>query len=239
MINIPIYVVSVKSFSERHDHIKRLASKFGFSFEFVFEFDADELTEQDWRMVSSELNANCASTVLKHIECQRRLVRSRHNIALVFEDDVVLFEGFVENLSLVLAQVSKLDPGWLVFLGGADGKIDKRFHCSGELRLVPKAISTAEAYLIDREGAEKRLSFLEGRKLQLPADHELRFLDETLDITQFWISKPLVTQGSILGLFKTSLDKSRAKHSAFYLNLKYRWNRFRRQTLPRFFWRIL
>jgi hypothetical protein len=159
-------------------------------------------------------------------------------MALVLEDDVLLFRGFVESVSQIVAATQKLRPGWLVFLGGADNKLDDRFFDSKKLELIDHPISTAEAYLIDRVGAEARLAYLEGKKIDLPADHQLRAIDEYLGISQFWSSEPLATQGSITGLFKTSLDKSRAKRSLLFLAIKFQWNRWRRQVLPKLLRRI-
>lgn len=236
--DIPVYVVSVKTFTERHDHIRRLAQLHSFSFEFVFDYDADELSDNDWRRIGRSMSPQCASTVLKHIECQKRLCQTDCNMALVLEDDVLLFRGFVESVSQIVAATQKLRPGWLVFLGGADNKLDDRFFDSKKLELIDHPISTAEAYLIDRVGAEARLAYLEGKKIDLPADHQLRAIDEYLGISQFWSSEPLATQGSITGLFKTSLDKSRAKHSLLFLAIKFQWNRWRRQVLPKLLRRI-
>ena len=236
--DISVYVVSVKTFTERHDHIRQLAQLHGFSFEFVFAYDAVELSDNDWLRIGQPMSPQCASTVLKHLECQKRLCQTDCSMALVLEDDVLLFRGFAESVSEIVAEAQKLRPGWLVFLGGADNKLDHRFFDSKKLELIEHPISTAEAYLIDRVGAKKRLAHLERKKIDLPADHQLRAIDECLGIRQFWSSKPLATQGSITGLFETSLDRSRAKHSLLFLAIKFHWNRWRRQTLPKFFRRI-
>ena len=64
---IPIYVISVKSFSERHKHIEQMAERFGFLFEYVWQYDADELNETDLRRVGGPLGPKSASNVLKHL----------------------------------------------------------------------------------------------------------------------------------------------------------------------------
>ena len=232
---LPIYVISVKSFTDRHKHIEKLSKSFEFQFEYVFDYDADELTESDWERVEPDMNPKSVSNTLKHIEAQRLLIASGRKAGLVLEDDVILFDGFMDNLSRTLELLSQEKDGWLVFLGGADNKIDSRFTESAELRLIENPISTAEAYLIDVVGCVKRQEWFSSHVIDRQADHQLKLIDQSLGIPHFWTSIPLATQGSITGQFSTALDQSRAKHGPLFLGLKYRWNCWRRQAVPRFF----
>lgn len=232
---LPIYVISVKSFTDRHKHIEKLANLFGFQFTYIFDYDADELTETDWERVDPGMNPKSVSNTLKHIEAQKLLIASGKKAGLVLEDDVILFDGFMDNLSRTLELLSQEKDGWLVFLGGADNKIDSRFTESEELRLIENPISTAEAYLIDVAGCVKRQEWFSSHVIDRQADHQLKLIDQSLGIPHFWTSIPLATQGSITGQFSTALDQSRAKHGPLFLGLKYRWNCWRRQVVPRFF----
>ena len=236
---IPVYVVSVRYFHDRHAHIDRLATRFGFEYEYIFDYDADQITLEDWSRVDQGMSAKSASNALKHFEVQKRLNHSKHSVALVLEDDVILFDGFVKHLNKVLHLSNQLDPGWLIFLGGADNKIDRRFVYCIEPKLIENPISTAEAYLIDRAGCIERLTWLRSNIIDRQADHQLKLIDESLGLKQFWFYRPIATQGSITGEFKTALDSSRSKRSRIFLRLKYEWNRFRRQMLPRAIARIL
>ncbi len=236
---IPVYVISVKSFTDRHKHIENLSKSFGFQFEYIFDYDADELTESDWKRVNREMNPKSVSNTLKHIEAQKLLIASGSQVGLVLEDDVILFDGFVDNLLRTLQLLSHEKSGWLVFLGGADNKIDTRFTASAELTLIENPISTAEAYLIDVAGCVKRQAWLSSNIIDRQADHQLKLIDQSVGIRQLWTSIPLATQGSITGQFSTALDQSRAKHGPLFLGLKYRWNCWRRQSVPRFFGKFL
>ena len=235
---IPIYVITVRSFRDRHAHIEALAAKFGFQFEYVFDFDADALTADDWLRVDGTMSPASASNALKHFEAQRRLVESGASIGLILEDDVLLFEGFIENLGKILELAAVLTEGFLIFLGGADNRIDQRFLKADNLSLIRKPISTAEAYLVDSVGCLRRLDWLSSNRIDRQADHQLKLIDDHLKLHQYWASMPMATQGSITGLFQTSLDQSRAKHGQTYLGLRYRWKRLRHQVLPRFISRL-
>lgn len=236
--DLPIYVISVKSFSDRHKHIETLANSFGFQFIYIFDYDADELTEFDWERVDPVMNPKSVSNTLKHVEAQKLLIASGKKVGLVLEDDVILFDGFMDNLLRTIELLSQEKDGWLVFLGGADNKIDSRFTESTELRLIENPISTAEAYLIDVAGCVKRQEWFSSHIIDRQADHQLKLIDQSLGIRHFWTSIPLATQGSITGQFSTALDQSRAKRGPLYLSLKYRWNCWRRQAVPRFFGKL-
>jgi len=235
---IRILVVSVKSFSDRHEHIRRLSEKFNFDYEFIFKFDPDGLTGFGGRTVCGSLKSSSVSNVLKHLEASRMTAFGNSEMTLVLEDDVELFDDFFERLEDIISQAERLGPGWLIFLGGADNKIDKEIARSSGTSLFERPITTAEAYLIDRTGAILREQWLEKNLIDCQADHQLKKIDASMGIKQYCVSKPLATQGSITGRFKTALDESRARHSKCYLYCKYKWNRLRKQVLPRFMARL-
>ncbi|WP_445775308.1 glycosyltransferase family 25 protein [Shewanella sp.] len=237
---LPIYVVSVTTFEDRHRHMNTQAKKYGLNLEYIWNFDADVLTEIDMARVKEDaLPRPSVSALLKHLEAQTRQVGREHPICLVLEDDAILFDGFVEKLERTLQLAKALDPGWLIFLGGADNRIDARFLESNELRLIEKPISTAEAYLLDLAGCRRRLAWLEDNLIDLPADHLLKTIDDRLGIRHYWVSEPLAIQGSITGRFRTALDSSRGKHSRVYLMMRYWYNRLRKQIVPRIFKSLL
>ena len=235
--SIPVYVISVKSFTERQSSIEKQAKAFGFTPEFIFQFDSDNLLADDRARVSERLPSKTASCALKHFEAQKRLLESNSDFALVIEDDVLFFDTFLERIDEVLMRLRVLDPGWLVFLGGADDSFPKEALRLTDNELIEHPLSTAEAYFVDREGCKLRLDYLRKNRILKPADHQLKMLDEILGIQQFWLAKPLCTQGSITGQFRTSIDSSRARHSGLYLQIRFAWRRFVKQFFPRAWFR--
>lgn len=235
---LSIYVVSCRTFSARHRSIESQLGACSLDFEYVFEHDLGEAQVCSSPRVSRDLPAPNRSCVLKHLEAQKKFVVSDTDIVLVLEDDCLLAEGFVESLSIVLEKVQSLQPCWLVFLGGADNKLDARFFQSKEVELIESPITTAEAYLLDRAGCAERLQWLSQNEVGLPADHFLKYVDSLLGIRQYRTSRALVSQGSITGEFATTLDASRGKHSLLFLKIKFLFNRFRRQGFPRMFYRL-
>ena len=234
MLQMPVYVVSVKSFTDRHELIKQQAKQHGLNLQFIWEHDADELSLDDLpKRTLKAMPLKSISCALKHLEAQRKLLETEHDIALVLEDDVLLFDDFAKRLSETLTLVEEKNMPWLVFLGGMDNSLDSRFFDNDQLMLIESPITTAEAYLINRAGCELRLTWLNSNAVEKPADHLFKELDTILGISQFRVSIPFVTQGSITGLFSTSLDSSRGKKPSWYLSVRYRWNRWRNQVFPR------
>ena len=237
--SIPIYVVTAKAFTARHEHMRRIEAKIGVRFEFIFDYDVDELRDSALERVRSDMPKPSISCLLKHFEAQRRFLMTDSEICMVLEDDVILFDEFERTVESVLSKIRDIPPGWLIFLGGADNKLDTRFLNVEPFDLLEIPISTAECYLLDRRGCLKRNQWIEKHGFVKPADHQLAHMDRELGIKHYRLGRPVATQGSITGQFVTTLDSSRRKHSLIFLNLKYRWNRFRRQVLPRLIGEVL
>ena len=237
--DLPIYVVSVSGFIERQAFIREQAEKHRLNIEFILKYDSDAIADTDLaRCVSGALSRNAMSCVLKHVEAQKMLVSSGLDCCLVLEDDVLLGDAFVEKLVEVLELAETLSGPWLIFLGGMDNTLDGRFFGNKNFQLIKSPLTTAEAYLVNRESCLARINWLSKNLISGPADHFLKELDRQLSISQFRPSTPFVTQGSITGRFKTSLDQSRANKPAWYLNFRFHWNRFSKHYLPSRFARL-
>lgn len=237
---IPVYVLSVRGFDERQENINAQAAKFGFEPIYIFDFDVGGIREEDLKKfdANAKLPKASISLVLKHLRAMERIVESEAEFALVLEDDAEFFEGAVDRFHKVIEQARALRGPWLIFLGGADNKVDERFLADSSA-LILSPITTAEAILLDRAGCIARLSYLNNTKVNLPADHLLKTVDQLLKIPHYRVSDPLFSQGSITGKFETKLDGSRRKHSRGYIRVKYWYNRIRRQLVPRLVKRVI
>ena len=236
LAKLPIYVISVVKFTDRQASIQDQLRVFGLEPIFIWDYDADSLTDiERSRCLDGSLPDKSISTVLKHIEAEHRFLQSDAEWCLVLEDDALLPADFDTKMRSVLTLVESIDMACLIFVGGTDNRLDSRFFNSDSISLIESPLTTAEAYILNRKGCQARLEWLVVNKIDRPADHFLRHLDDELGIVHFRVSEPFVSQGSITGRFKTSLDSSRGKHSAGYLKLRFIWNRFRKQIFPRLF----
>lgn len=228
-----VYVVTVSGFIDRQASILEQAKRHGLKIEFIFRYDPEAISKSDSLRCKTELlTLGAMSCVLKHIEAQKMLLARGEDYCLVLEDDAILDNLFFEKIAKVLELVERLEGPWLVFLGGMDNAFDKKFFNSKDLQLIKAPLTTAEAYLINRDSCTIRSEWLAKNLIYGPADHFLKDLDRQLGVLQLRAVPPFVTQGSITGRFSTSLDKSRANKPSWFLNIRYRWNRFRRHYVP-------
>ena len=71
--DLTTYVVTVKTFKDRHSHICVQAERHNLKLQFIWDYDADTLSTEDIARVDAEkLPPKSISTVLKHIEAQRK-----------------------------------------------------------------------------------------------------------------------------------------------------------------------
>jgi len=232
IFDLCVYVISVKSFTERHKSIDLQLRNIGFEYKFIFKNDPDDFCIEDLnKLETNKLSIGAQSCVLKHINAWEDFLLTKKKYALIIEDDVIFENNFLENLESIFNQMASLNS-FLIFLGGADNRVDSRFYKSSELCLIEYPISTTEAYIVDVDSAKKRISWLQENKISLPADHLIKQIDSLLKITQHRTSFPLVSQGSLYGLFQTEIDSKRLKRNKYLLRLDYNLKKFRRRTLP-------
>jgi glycosyl transferase, family 25 len=238
---LPIYVLSVKTFTDRINHIQQEMAKHNLAFEFIFDhdvYDIDETTDERYFSVNSTLSPAAKSITLKHITAWQKAQFHNYEQILVLEDDIVLAPKFLQKLEKILTSARNLPPGYLIFLGGADTKVPKEFFKS-QSDFYKLSIPTAEAYITDIAAVKARIAWLNENKIFLPADHAMVKIDHDCSISQYWPKKSIVTQGSVWGLFKTTLDTSRRKKSAFTNRVLFEWKKFTRRTLPQTSYNII
>ncbi len=209
-------------------------AKHQLSFEFIFDYDVqeiDEIISQQYFHPNCNLSLAAKSITLKHITAWQKALSSSHQQILVFEDDVVLDNNFSLKLKKILEATKDIKAGYLIFLGGADTKVPKEFF-KNQSELYQLNMSTAEAYITDLTAIKARMAWLNSHKISLPADHATVKIDNDCSISQYWPKESLVTQGSVFGLFPTTLDKNRSRKSPFVNRLLFEWKKLKRRTLP-------
>lgn len=232
-----VFVLSVRTFEDRIKHVKQQLALQGIEYQFIFEFDIPELNSEILLATfESEniLDKPQQSLVLKHIHAWRLCVENNYKNILVFEDDVILSPDFVSRLNSAVMKLEKTQSSYLLFLGGADTKVPDSFLLSNE-DIVEQPIATAEAYVTDYSACLKRINWLPNNKVNLPADFLLRTMDPLCNIKQFWMRNPIAEQGSVTGVFESSLDRQRKKHSLWFNFLRYQWQKINRKKLRKFY----
>jgi len=225
-----VFVLTVQTFHDRIAHIKEQLDRQGIQFEFIFKHDANQMESATIErcFAPSDLKDQHKSLVLKHIETWYLAVARGLDRILVFEDDVILADNFVPKLIQAIEATTNLEPGYLIFLSGGNTKVPFNYFLSNQI-LFPHPIATAEGYVTDITAIQRRLVWLENHKITLPADHLIRHIDEAVGNRQFWLRHPIVSQGSVTGIFDSVLDEHRQKHNKVFNLLRYYWTRFKRR----------
>jgi glycosyl transferase family 25 len=232
-----VFVLSVKTFEDRINHVKKQMALHQIEYQFVFDFDIPDLNTSlliDTFETENVLDKPLQSLVLKHIQTWRLCVEHQFQNILVFEDDVILSDNFVPKLNQAIKAIEQKQNAYLLFLGGADTKVSDAFLLSNE-SIVEQPIATTEAYVTNYSACTKRLAWLSSNKVNLPSDFLLRKIDPELGISQYWLKEHIAEQGSVTGIFESRLDKQRRKHSLLFNYLRYEWQKINRKKLRKFY----
>ncbi len=234
-----VYVMTVKSFSDRIAHMQSELDRHGITFEFMFDHDAHEIdpAESERLFEKDRISRGAQSLILKNLATWRLALARQQKRILVLEDDALLDQDFTERFVAAMQAANDLPEGWLIFLGGHDTKVPERyFLAKGPLVELP--VATTEGYVCDAESMRRRLAWVQDHKIDHALDLFLRHLDPQLGIRQYWLTQPIVEQGSVVGLFDSALDGQRNKHSRNFNVLRNRWNKFQRHKLRGFLVRL-
>jgi GT2 family glycosyltransferase/GR25 family glycosyltransferase involved in LPS biosynthesis len=226
-----VYVLTVKTFVDRIQYIRAQLSVQNIPFEFIYDYDAEDITpaEQDQFSDNYQLTSAHQSITLKHIKAWKNCIEHGYSRILILEDDVLLKSNFITRLTFYLKQLRGIDS-FLLFLGGADTRVSIRELLFGQ-PIFKRAIRTADAYVTDLIACRKRIHWLESNRISKPADHLLVEIDKSVGNTQYWTASYLVEQGSVFGLFDSTLDTFRIKHSRLFNRARYLFRKIKNRVI--------
>jgi glycosyl transferase, family 25 len=219
-----VFVLSVRSFTDRIAYIRAEMARHAIDFEFVFEFDAHAIPAEvlERRFAPSDMKLGHQSLVLKHLRTWQLAIERKLERVLVFEDDAVLAGDFVPQFAMVMHAAAALTQPYLIYLGRGN---NQHVGTSGANRLVAAGLLPAtDALVFNRQAAERRLAYLETHRVTRPADWLTRETDAAVGVAHYWLAQPLVEQGSMNGQFESVLDTKRRWRGRGYSWLRYRWD---------------
>jgi glycosyl transferase family 25 len=232
---LPAYVIHAKSLPERTAHIERELGRAGISFEWVLEFDADEITSDVDRAYFAEgadLTLRQKSCALKHVVAMQRIRERGQDLALVFEDDALLVPDFCERLKQVLAEAETWPRPRILHLGAATNFYTPASQLRpGQIIYPGNRVRNMEAYVLGAPEASARLDWIARHPMHEPIDIAFNTGDPAMGIPFLWPEPPLAEQGSLNGVFKSSLD--RKGHAQLQLRIQFAVQKFRRRYLKR------
>jgi glycosyl transferase family 25 len=162
---LPIWVLNLKSDTQRLDFMSKQLKALGLDFTVVEALDGDRLSESDWKLYSKdrarkfsgrELVRGEVGCALSHARMWARIVREDIPEALIFEDDVYIGAAF----PALLARRNRLPPDWELINFSTNaaqepfGDFLFDIYRASRHKDLP---DLASAYLLNRRGAQKLL----------------------------------------------------------------------------------
>lgn len=114
---MPIYVINLKSRPQRKERAEKELDKHSIKYKFIEAVDGSKLnraTLESNNIIKNngsfrELRKGEIGCYLSHLECWKNIVESGNEYGLVFEDDVVLDDNFVNKFNEMFASVKNKD----------------------------------------------------------------------------------------------------------------------------------
>lgn len=207
-----IYVLNVKKFTERRAFMEKQLANVGLQAEFIFDWDADDLTDEiidRYFAKDNNLSAAQKSCALKHITAFQKIVENNSAFALILEDDAVFAKDFSLGLQRALAQSEQFLDDKVIYIGsGGNFFTPKSQRKPGQYLYPGKRGRFTDSYIIDSATAQKRLNWIMTYKINEPIDNQFDKIDKQLGIKIVWLEAPVVEQGSKNGLFASTIESA-------------------------------
>jgi len=208
----------VLHYSKLVDRKKSILSQFKkekiTNFEFVESFDKSEIKEI-YEKRFSKIPISCASINLKH-EYAYQIIADNYHEALIFEDDAILAEDFIEKLNSYMDQLPKDYD--LFFIGnGCDLHIESHIIQHNKF-VYPKrneptswggmgSSRCTDSYIVSNKCSIVLAEYISNLKpIDLPSDWLLNKAAVDLNLKVYWAEPTIVTQGSANKTFDISYD---------------------------------
>lgn len=227
------FVISLSDVLDRREHIRKEFKKANLEFEF---FDALRPKEGKELLVSISpesdltlLSPGEIACLASHVALWKKLLESKEQYSIIFEDDVFLGEKVTDFLYEMIEDLQGLD---LIKLETFQekvllGKVRKSFLNRNLYDLHSNHSGTA-GYIITRSGAIKLLQYLFLGDQLLPADHymfEKTTKDKGIKVVQ--VSPGICIQEKVL-LHECSLSNSLEQSRISWTRIKRKKNIFER-----------
>ena len=212
---IKIFVLHYSKLTERKKHILEQFEKYNIiNFEFIEKYDKDEITENDSIIFNSTYKKSTMSLHLKHNYVYKQIAENYDN-ALIFEDDVILSDNFLNKLNNYMYQLPK---DWdMLFIGDGCGLHIEKHIIKPDINVYKKCLyptqwggngasKCSDSFVINKKCAIKLCEYIANLKykIDLPIDWWLNDVSRYYNFNVYWAEPTIVTQGTETGLFKTS-----------------------------------
>jgi len=212
-----IFVVHYKKLIDRKDFIINQFKKYNITdYEFI-EIDRDELEGYDLSIFENIPNSFIAIG-LSHMYAYNQ-IKDNYDEALIFEDDVILCDNFIDIFNNYLTQLPK-DYDMLFIGDGCNLHIQKDNLISNK-NIYKKCLYPTswggdgctrciDSYLVSKKCAIKICEYIDNikynskYKINTTTDWWLNIVARNIILQIYWAEPTIVMQGTENGIFKTS-----------------------------------
>lgn len=223
MEKIKTFVIHVRGNKERENHIRKELGKHCIEFEFILDGNKEDIPpfylekyfRDDFKKKSPQ-----TSCVLKHLLAYEKIVENKIPMALIFEDDIELFDSFqkVFEQSVIEAKKENL-TGFIISYESSNQKfISKSEEEQGKYVYLKNHGRCAGAYLVDLKAAITILENAEKQKCNMNVDWFHNELSDNEKLKIYWCHPPIAEQQSHSGKVQSLLDE---KKQGRYFRIKY------------------
>ena len=189
MKNIPIFVIHVHGNQERREHIERELHKKNLSFDFILKGNQKDLTKsilKKYFRAPMDRVTPGTSCAYKHILVYQKMLKEKIKQALIFEDDIVLYDDFLAYFDKICSEIERKKlRGYLVSLDDYSLKVITKSK-KNQFLYPKKSGRGAGSYIVDFEFACSFMHFVEKEKCHLPIDHMHNTASSKSVINIYW-----------------------------------------------------
>lgn len=210
-----IYVLHYSKLIDRKKHIVNQFNKNNITdFEFIELFDKDKLSNTEIQNFDNKLKLTEISLSLKHYYVYK-LIADNYDQALIFEDDIILSDNFINKLGKCLNQLP--NDYDMLFIGDGCGLHIKKGKINSDMVIYEKCLypttwggdgcsRASDSYLISKKCAIKLCDFIINNKTTKPIDWWINNVARHYNFKVYWAEPTIVTQGSQNGLYNSSIQ---------------------------------
>ena len=202
-----IFVLHYSKLVNRKKHILEQFNKQGIiNYEFIEKYDKDEITHYESNLFDTNYTKSTMSLHLKH-NYVYNIIAENYECALIFEDDVILCDNFMDKLNNYITQLPK-DYDMLFIGDGCNLHIENHKLISNqniyEKSLYPTswggdgASRCTDSYMISKNCANKLCEYINNLeyKIKLPIDWWINVAARDNIFKVYWAEPTIVTQST-------------------------------------------
>lgn len=224
-----VFVIHAAKFVERRRSIESQLKHAGLPFEFVLDYDIENIpTGLRQQMFSNgDLSPAQQSCALKHWQVMQHVVCHNLTRALILEDDVILAPQFRHDLERAVLEDLAICGPHVTFLGcGGHYYVAHDEIIAGQLLYPRNQGKFGDSYIVSFDAAKRRVDWIATHGIAQPVDHLFECIDREEGTAMYWLEPPIVEQGSHNGNFSSTLKRS---HPLWVQSLQFRWKKFWRR----------